>query len=81
MKALKKINLLNLSQTELEKREEEMLKGGRGCACGCADTCGCKYAGPQEGDDDSFFGGSNKNDNGNANAGGLVTSATSHVTV
>lgn len=29
MKKLSKINLLNLSQTELEKREESMLKGGK----------------------------------------------------
>ena len=79
MKTLKKINLLNLGQTEMAKREEKLLQGGRGCACGCSTTCGCKYAGPQEGLDDSFYGGSSHADNGEGTVGVLVESATIHV--
>ncbi len=61
MKTLKKINLLNLSQTELVKREKSMLKGGVILPCVCVIGCTCKYAGPKEGPDDSFYGGSAQN--------------------
>lgn len=65
MKKLSKINLLNLSQTELEKREESMLKGGQ--TCPCVTMCMCSYAGSQQGPNDDFFGGSSTNANGDAN--------------
>lgn len=65
MKNLRKINLLNLSQTELAKREQNVLRGG---LCACIMMCLCAYAGPQQGPDDSFYGGSSSNDNGDANA-------------
>lgn len=55
MKQLKKISLQNLAQDEMAKREQEMLKGG---ACGCLGICACLYAGPQEGPNDSHYGGS-----------------------
>ena len=51
-----------------------MLRGGNGeitidikLPCACVTPCGCKYAGPQEGPDDSFYGGSSTEDNHNAN--------------
>lgn len=38
------------------------------CACHCSEaTCGCKYAGAQEGPDDSYYGGSSTTDNNSAN--------------
>lgn len=66
MKKLTKINLLNLSQTEMAKRQENMLKGGEDLPCVCVFGCACRYAGDKEGPDDSFYGGSshkNVNDN------------------
>ncbi|OUP08859.1 hypothetical protein B5F34_08345 [Mediterranea sp. An20] len=66
MKKLTKINLLNLSQTEMAKRQESMLKGGYYLPCVCVYGCACRYAGDKEGPDDSFYGGSshqNVNDN------------------
>lgn len=58
MKKLTKINLLNLSQTEMAKRQESMLKGGEDLPCACVFGCACRYAGDKEGPDDSFYGGS-----------------------
>ena len=75
MKKLNRINLHKLSQAELAKREENLLKGGNGYTCSCAGhvNCGCKYAGEQEGSDDSFHGGSSSTDNSNANFDKFVT--------
>lgn len=81
MKKLTKINLLNLCQTELAKREERQLQGGSACMCACNTTCGCKYAGPQEGPDDSFYGGSSTSANKQANWGNPVSNSTSISTV
>lgn len=69
MKKLTKINLLNLSQAELAKRESTNLKGGTSYYCYCRGSvfCGCKYAGPKTDPDDSFHGGSSTVDNSNAN--------------
>lgn len=64
MKKLKKISLQNLVQDEMAKREQNMLKGG---TCACVSVCLCHYAGTQEGPNDSYYGGSSSNDNGNAN--------------
>lgn len=69
MKTLKKISLHDLSQAEMTKREENMLKGGGDLPQVCVTTCGCKYAGDKEGDDDSFYGGSSKAVNGDWNMG------------
>jgi len=66
MKKMKKISLHNLSQIELKKREQNLLKGG---ACACIGICLCLYAGPKENSNDSYYGGSSTNDNESANAG------------
>lgn len=49
----------------MERRQQNMLRGGVTCIGLC--TCGCKYAGPQEGPDDSFYGGSSTSANKEAN--------------
>ena len=64
MKKLKKISLQNLAQDEMAEREQNMLKGG---ACACISVCLCSYAGPQQGPNDSYYGGSSTHANGNAN--------------
>lgn len=65
---LSKISLLQLSKAEMERREQNMLRGGvTTCSCSCQQSCGCKYAGPQEGPDDSYYGGSSTQDNNKAN--------------
>lgn len=63
MKELKKLSLHNFTEVEMAKREQDALKGGIFCIC----TCGCKYAGEQEGPDDDCYGGSSKKDNKSAN--------------
>lgn len=72
MKKLRKMNLHNLSQAEMAKKEMNALKGGIychcTCMCRCDSSCGCKYAGSQEGPNDPFYGGSSQNANGLANA-------------
>ncbi len=70
MKRLKKINLSSLADDELSRRTQRMIVGGKECRCKtiCNGSCGCKYAGSQQGPDDSFFGGSGTVDNSNANA-------------
>lgn len=65
MKHLKKISLAQLNDNELEKDEQKVLCGG--CIF-C--SCGCEYAGPQEGPDDDKYGGSSKADNDAANDNG-----------
>lgn len=65
MVKLKKITLQNLVQNEMTKREQQMIMGG---VCGCISICLCSYAGSQEGSDDSYYGGSSTEDNGNANS-------------
>lgn len=70
MKKLNRINLHNLSQAELAKREKNLLRGG-GCACGCSYDCLCKYEGPQTDINDPFYGGSSTHDNDNANTSNL----------
>lgn len=64
MRKLKKISLQNLVRNEMVKREQNMLRGGR---CACVSVCLCAYAGSQAGPNDSYYGGSSTNDNGNAN--------------
>lgn len=64
---LGKISLLQLSKAEMERREQNMLRGGNICMCECVGRCPCKYAGPQEGPDDSYYGGSSTEDNRTAN--------------
>jgi hypothetical protein len=48
-----------LSQSEMEKREMNLLKGG----------CSCAYAGSQTSSSDAFYGGSGTCDNSAANHG------------
>lgn len=73
MKKLFKINLHNLSQAELSRREENLLRGGNEpeidygtLPCVCVHACTCKYAGEQEGPGDSYYGGSSKEVSGKA---------------
>lgn len=58
---LSKISLLQLSRAEMERREQNMLRGGSDnfCLCGCTTNCPCKSAGPQESSDDPYYGGTN----------------------
>lgn len=65
MKKLGKLNLHNLAQSEMAKREQNVIRGG---VCGCVGVCYCKYAGEKEGPYDDFYGGSSTDDNGYANA-------------
>lgn len=73
MKKLNRINLHNLSQVELAKREEKLLKGGNGTIdggtlpCVCVVGCSCLYEGEQEGPDDPYYGGSSKEVSGEIN--------------
>lgn len=68
MKKIGKLNLHNLSQAEIAKKEQNMIKGGQNCGCSCSDKpCPCKYAGVQEGPNDSFYGGSSTESNYEAN--------------
>lgn len=66
MKKLSKIKLTSLYEKELEKKEQSALKGGGCLWC----SCGCKYAGGQEGSGDGHFGGSSSSNNDSANDGG-----------
>lgn len=67
MKKLNRINLHKLSQAELAKREENLLKGGNDIAIECYSSCPCAYAGGKEDNNDSFHGGSSTIDNADAN--------------
>ncbi|MBC5632933.1 TIGR04149 family rSAM-modified RiPP [Parabacteroides hominis] len=66
MRELKRLSLHNLSQAEIAKKRQSLLKGGSGSVSVC--LCGCRYAGGQSGPDDSYYGGSSDIDNGDANA-------------
>lgn len=66
MKKLKKISLHSIGQAELAKKEQSLLKGGGVIPEVVISACGCKYAGPQEGPNDSFYGGSSRADSGAA---------------
>ena len=69
MKKLSKINLHNLSKTELSRHEENLLRGGAYpvCGCVCGNGCSCLYAGEKENEYDSYYGGASIDDNGYAN--------------
>lgn len=75
MKKLSRINLHNLSQAELAKREEKLLIGGGNVLCACAGSasCGCLYEGPKTDNNDAYYGGSSSNDNFDANFNLRVT--------
>jgi natural product precursor len=68
MKEVNKLKLTQLNKAELEKRQMNVLRGGVTCGCVCAGDCGCLYYGPQDGPNDSYYGGSSTEDNGDANA-------------
>lgn len=79
IKTMKKrllINLHNLSQAELAKRDKSLLKGGNEpiaggtLPCVCVVGCSCLYDGEQEGPDDPYYGGSTKEDSSKANYAG-----------
>lgn len=70
MTNLSKISLHNLSQAELTKREEALLKGGTVLPCLCVVACRCLYEGEQEGPDDPYYGGATKEASGAANGTG-----------
>lgn len=66
MKKLSKLKLSSLYEKELSQKEQNALKGGGCLWC----SCGCKYAGSQEGSGDSHYGGSSSGSNDSANDGG-----------
>ena len=71
MKKLKNLSLHRLGQAETTKKEMNTLTGGGGlCGCWyhCYCTCGCRYAGAQEGPNDSYYGGSSTEANNSANS-------------
>ena len=71
MKKLKNLSLHRLGQAEMTKKEMNTLTGGGGlCGCWnhCYCTCGCRYAGAQEGPNDSYYGGSSTEANNSANS-------------
>ncbi|MCE9019586.1 TIGR04149 family rSAM-modified RiPP [Bacteroides thetaiotaomicron] len=76
MKKLKNLSLHRLNQSEISKKEMNALTGGASCLCHCHCVCNancpCRYAGEQEGPNDSYYGGSSTSDNFNANSGNLV---------
>ena len=74
MKKIGKLSLHDLSQAEIAKKEMNALKGGQECSCTCSCyyACPCKYAGSQEGPDDSYYGGSSVNANHTANESNLM---------
>ncbi|WP_455963894.1 TIGR04149 family rSAM-modified RiPP [Bacteroides bouchesdurhonensis] len=74
MKKLKNLKLHHFGQAEMSKKEMNTLTGGTpvvgcgcGCSCPCLTSCGCKYAGEQEGPYDSYYGGSSTTANNSAN--------------
>ena len=71
MKKIMRICLHNLSQAELSKREENLLRGGDyeggTLDCVCIVSCLCLYEGEKEGPDDAYYGGSSKEASGYAN--------------
>lgn len=70
MKNLSKLKLNNLSQNEIRKAEQKMVFGGDYTlpeVVVYAKYCHCLYAGAQEGPNDSYYGGSSKHDNSQAN--------------
>lgn len=74
MKKLTKINLLNLSQTEMKARESSYLRGGQlACYCNGSAVCPCAYAGEQTGPNDHYYGGSSIVDNSYSNFDKQVT--------
>lgn len=69
MKKLSKISLHNLSQAELVKREQNQLKGGLMCTCGCycGYNCSCSYNFLREEEKKgNYYGASGINDNASA---------------
>ena len=73
-KTLMRLDLQALSKAEMEKREQNVLRGGAtSCLCICPGVCPCKYAGTQSDPTDSFYGGSSIEANSEANAGIVVT--------
>jgi natural product precursor len=74
MKKIEKLTLHQLGKAELDERQMNVLRGGaKQCACVCPCVCGgnvycgCLYAGPKEGPNDSFYGGSSTSANSYAN--------------
>lgn len=66
MKKLSRLKLTTLHNEELNKKEQNTLKGGGCFWC----SCGCSYAGDKESPSDSQHGGSSTADNDSANDGG-----------
>lgn len=63
-KEIKKISLHNLNESELEKNEQNLLKGGS-FTCWCFCSCSCLYAGNDA--SSGYYGGSSTADNDAAN--------------
>ena len=59
--------LHELAFNSLLEKELSSTKGGYKLPQACCSPCGCKYAGDQDGPDDSFYGGSSTSENRSAN--------------
>lgn len=84
MKKLSKINLSDLGQAEMQKKEMSMIRGGMmeteepviptDHYCLCSDgKCPCEYEGTKSGPDDDKWGGSSTAENLKGNGGECST--------
>ena len=63
MRRVENFSLNQFSKDELERRQKNLLKGGKSCGCQ-GPVCGCHYAGGEHPD---YYGGSSSIDNAHAN--------------
>lgn len=68
MKKLNRISLTSISKAEMEKREQNLVRGGY-CSFMWVGNggCPCLYEGEKEGPNDSYYGGSSHEDSYDAN--------------
>ncbi|WP_080903087.1 TIGR04149 family rSAM-modified RiPP [Parabacteroides sp. Marseille-P3160] len=67
MKKLGKLHLHDLSKAEMEKREQNMIKGGYDLPPVYVCYCPCRYEGTQSDPTDSYYGGSSTAANNSGN--------------
>ena len=78
MKKINKLSFFDFEKNKIEKTRQQSITGGIDC-CMCYTTCGCLYAGSQEGPDDPYWGGSSIEDNRTANSGPLTYSVAASI--
>lgn len=76
MVKLPKLTLHSFSEAEMSKKEQNALRGGIYLSCACCTTCSCKYYGPKEGPNDSYYGGSSTVGNRRSNNQQIADSGT-----